>query len=75
MWARGMWLGLRALMCVLRGFTSKGDAQGSHWVQAEVIEHLDHLALMGFSSHEAVAQLEKAIAVTNQRQEVATDGV
>ncbi|XP_004591948.2 glutamyl-tRNA(Gln) amidotransferase subunit C, mitochondrial [Ochotona princeps] len=75
MWARGVCLRLRAPRSAFRGFTSKGTAQGSVRVPADVIEHLERLALVDFGSREAVARLEKAIAFADRLREVNTDGV
>ncbi|XP_075390440.1 glutamyl-tRNA(Gln) amidotransferase subunit C, mitochondrial [Tenrec ecaudatus] len=58
-----------------RLFTSKIGPQGSHRITAEVIEHLERLALVDFGSREAVARLEKAIAFADRLHEVDTDGV
>ncbi|XP_029777897.1 glutamyl-tRNA(Gln) amidotransferase subunit C, mitochondrial [Suricata suricatta] len=51
------------------------SAQGSGRVTAEVIEHLERLALVDFGSQEAVARLEKAIAFADRLRAVDTDGV
>nr|XP_012612042.1 glutamyl-tRNA(Gln) amidotransferase subunit C, mitochondrial isoform X2 [Microcebus murinus] len=75
MWARAVWLGLRAPLGGRRGFTSKADPQGSGRVTADVIEHLERLALVDFGSREAVARLEKAIAFADRLHAVHTDGV
>ncbi|KAG8504659.1 Glutamyl-tRNA(Gln) amidotransferase subunit C, mitochondrial, partial [Galemys pyrenaicus] len=48
---------------------------GSGRVSAEVIEHLERLALVDFGSQEAVARLEKAIAFADRLGAVDTDGV
>uniref|UniRef100_A0ABI8A0W5 Glutamyl-tRNA(Gln) amidotransferase subunit C, mitochondrial n=1 Tax=Felis catus TaxID=9685 RepID=A0ABI8A0W5_FELCA len=44
-------------------------------VTAEVIEHLERLALVDFGSQEAVARLEKAIAFADRLRAVDTEGV
>uniref|UniRef100_A0A8C5JYT0 Glutamyl-tRNA(Gln) amidotransferase subunit C, mitochondrial n=1 Tax=Jaculus jaculus TaxID=51337 RepID=A0A8C5JYT0_JACJA len=44
-------------------------------VSAELIEHLQRLALVDFGSREAVARLEKAIAFADRLHAVDTDGV
>ncbi|XP_045152644.1 glutamyl-tRNA(Gln) amidotransferase subunit C, mitochondrial [Echinops telfairi] len=44
-------------------------------ITAEVIEHLERLALVDFGSREAVARLEKAIAFADRLHEVDTNGV
>ncbi|XP_064223348.1 glutamyl-tRNA(Gln) amidotransferase subunit C, mitochondrial-like [Aotus nancymaae] len=75
MWVRALWLGLRALLGGPRGFTSKTDPKGSGRIMAEVIEHLERLALVDFSGREAVARLEKAIAFPDQLHAVDTAGV
>ncbi|XP_002823913.2 glutamyl-tRNA(Gln) amidotransferase subunit C, mitochondrial [Pongo pygmaeus] len=75
MWSRLVWLGLRAPLGVRQGFTSKADPQGSGRITAEVIEHLERLALVDFGSREAVARLEKAIAFADRLRAVDTDGV
>nr|XP_017205004.1 glutamyl-tRNA(Gln) amidotransferase subunit C, mitochondrial isoform X2 [Oryctolagus cuniculus] len=75
MWARAVRLGLRAPLGGFRAFTAKADAQGSGRVTAEVIEHLERLALVDFGSQEAVARLEKAIAFADRLRQVDTDGV
>nr|XP_015095112.1 glutamyl-tRNA(Gln) amidotransferase subunit C, mitochondrial [Vicugna pacos] len=49
--------------------------QGSGRVTAELIEHLERLALVDFGSQEAVARLEKAIAFADRLRAVDTDGV
>ncbi|KAJ8776472.1 hypothetical protein J1605_015495 [Eschrichtius robustus] len=75
MWARAVWLGLRASAGGRRGFPSKAAPQGSRRVTAELIEHLERLALVDFGSQEAVARLEKAIAFADRLRAVDTDGV
>ncbi|KAF6277890.1 glutamyl-tRNA amidotransferase subunit C [Rhinolophus ferrumequinum] len=75
MWARAVWLGLRARVGGRRGFTSEADPQGSGRITAEVIEHLERLALVDFGNQEAVARLEKAIAFADRLHAVDTDGV
>nr|XP_008505388.1 PREDICTED: glutamyl-tRNA(Gln) amidotransferase subunit C, mitochondrial isoform X1 [Equus przewalskii]XP_014597669.1 glutamyl-tRNA(Gln) amidotransferase subunit C, mitochondrial isoform X1 [Equus caballus]XP_014717944.1 glutamyl-tRNA(Gln) amidotransferase subunit C, mitochondrial isoform X1 [Equus asinus] len=75
MWARAWRLGLRALVGGRRGFTCKADTKGSGRITAEVIEHLERLALVDFGSQEAVARLEKAIAFADRLRAVDTDGV
>ncbi|XP_074177781.1 glutamyl-tRNA(Gln) amidotransferase subunit C, mitochondrial isoform X3 [Rhinolophus sinicus] len=75
MWARAVWLGLRARVGGRRGFTSEADPQGSGRITAEVIEHLERLALVDFGSQEAVARLETAIAFADRLHAVDTDGV
>uniref|UniRef100_A0A8C3YIV2 Glutamyl-tRNA(Gln) amidotransferase subunit C, mitochondrial n=1 Tax=Catagonus wagneri TaxID=51154 RepID=A0A8C3YIV2_9CETA len=75
MWARTVCLGFRASAGALRGFTSKADPQGSGRVTAELVEHLERLALVDFGSQEAVARLEKAIAFADRLRAVDTDGV
>ncbi|KAM4827654.1 glutamyl-tRNA(Gln) amidotransferase subunit C, mitochondrial [Thomomys bottae] len=74
MWARVVWRGLRASRSERRRFTSREGPQGGP-VTAEVIEHLERLALVDFGSREAVARLEKAIAFADRLREVDTDGV
>lgn len=49
--------------------------QGGGRITAEVIEHLEHLALVDFGSREAVARLEKAVAFADRLHAVDTDGV
>ncbi|XP_077016143.1 glutamyl-tRNA(Gln) amidotransferase subunit C, mitochondrial [Tamandua tetradactyla] len=49
--------------------------QGCGRVSAEVIEHLERLALVDFGSREAVTRLEKAIAFADRLHAVDTDGV
>lgn len=49
--------------------------QGSGRITAEVIEHLERLALVDFGSQEAVARLETAIAFADRLHAVDTDGV
>ncbi|XP_021559074.1 glutamyl-tRNA(Gln) amidotransferase subunit C, mitochondrial [Neomonachus schauinslandi] len=73
--ARAVKLGLRSWVGWRRGFTSKADPQRSGRVTAEVIEHLERLALVDFGSQEAVARLEKAIAFADRLRAVDTDGV
>ncbi|XP_034873035.1 glutamyl-tRNA(Gln) amidotransferase subunit C, mitochondrial [Mirounga angustirostris] len=73
--ARAVKLGLRSWMGWRRGLTSKADPQRSGRVTAEVIEHLERLALVDFGSQEAVARLEKAIAFADRLRAVDTDGV
>ncbi|XP_001928539.1 glutamyl-tRNA(Gln) amidotransferase subunit C, mitochondrial [Phacochoerus africanus] len=75
MWARAVWLGLRASAGAFRGFTSKADLQGSGRITAELVEHLERLALVDFGNQEAVARLEKAIAFADRLRDVDTDGV
>ncbi|XP_004396723.1 PREDICTED: glutamyl-tRNA(Gln) amidotransferase subunit C, mitochondrial [Odobenus rosmarus divergens] len=75
MWARAVKLGFRSWVGWRRGFTSKADPQRSDRVTAEVIEHLERLALVDFGSQEAVARLEKAIAFADRLRAVDTDGV
>ncbi|XP_073916898.1 glutamyl-tRNA(Gln) amidotransferase subunit C, mitochondrial isoform X2 [Castor canadensis] len=75
MCARVVRLSLRALLGGCRGFTSKADSQGSTRVTAEMIEHLERLALVDFGSREAVARLEEAIAFADRLRAVDTDGV
>ncbi|KAF6081223.1 glutamyl-tRNA amidotransferase subunit C [Phyllostomus discolor] len=75
MWARAARLVLRAWAGGRRGFTSKAEPQESGRVTAEVIEHLERLALVDFGSQEAVARLETAIAFADRLREVDTDGV
>ncbi|XP_003789965.1 glutamyl-tRNA(Gln) amidotransferase subunit C, mitochondrial [Otolemur garnettii] len=75
MWARAVWLSLRAPFGGRRGFISTEDPQGSGRITAEMIEHLERLALVDFGSREAVARLEKAIAFSNRLHAVHTDGV
>ncbi|TKC52289.1 hypothetical protein EI555_000408 [Monodon monoceros] len=75
MGTRAVCLGLRALAGGCRGFTSKADPQGSRRVTAELIEHLERLALVDFGSQEAVARLERAIAFADRLRAVDTDRV
>lgn len=49
--------------------------QGNGRVSAQVIEHLERLALVDFGSQEAVARLEKAIAFADRLRAVDTGGV
>ncbi|XP_037684758.1 LOW QUALITY PROTEIN: glutamyl-tRNA(Gln) amidotransferase subunit C, mitochondrial-like [Choloepus didactylus] len=49
--------------------------QGCGRVTAEVIEHLERLALVDFGSREAVMRLETAIAFADRLHAVDTDGV
>ncbi|XP_048198794.1 glutamyl-tRNA(Gln) amidotransferase subunit C, mitochondrial [Perognathus longimembris pacificus] len=74
MWARVVWRGFSAAPNGRRFFTSREGPQGGR-VTAEVIEHLERLALVDFGSHEAVARLEKAITFANRLHEIDTDGV
>ncbi|XP_069850825.1 glutamyl-tRNA(Gln) amidotransferase subunit C, mitochondrial-like [Dipodomys merriami] len=74
MWALVMWRGLRAIPSGRRLFTSREAPQGGR-VTAEVIEHLERLALVDFGSREAVERLEKAIAFADRLRGVDTDGV
>nr|XP_055178439.1 glutamyl-tRNA(Gln) amidotransferase subunit C, mitochondrial isoform X1 [Nyctereutes procyonoides] len=75
MWARAVRFGLRSWVAWRRGFTSKADPQGNGRVSAQVIEHLERLALVDFGSQEAVARLEKAIAFADRLRAVDTGGV
>ncbi|XP_006890562.1 PREDICTED: glutamyl-tRNA(Gln) amidotransferase subunit C, mitochondrial [Elephantulus edwardii] len=75
MWARVLRLCSRAPLSACRGHTSKAGAQGSGRVSAEMIEHLERLALVDFGGLEAVARLEKAIAFADRLRGVDTDGV
>uniref|UniRef100_A0A5F9CVL8 Glutamyl-tRNA(Gln) amidotransferase subunit C, mitochondrial n=1 Tax=Oryctolagus cuniculus TaxID=9986 RepID=A0A5F9CVL8_RABIT len=75
LWTQAIWLGLRTPLGGFRAFTAKADPQRSGRVTAEVIEHLECLALVDLGSQEAVSQLEKAIAFADQLREVHTDGV
>nr|XP_012420820.1 PREDICTED: glutamyl-tRNA(Gln) amidotransferase subunit C, mitochondrial-like [Odobenus rosmarus divergens] len=75
MWAWAVKLGFRSWVGWRRGFTSKADPQRSDRVTAEVIEHLERLALVDFGSQEAVARLEKAIAFADRLRAVDMDGV
>ncbi|XP_006865563.1 PREDICTED: glutamyl-tRNA(Gln) amidotransferase subunit C, mitochondrial [Chrysochloris asiatica] len=75
MWAWVGRLGLRVPLSGWRGLTSKAGPQGSGQITAEVIEHLEHLALVNFGSREAVERLEKAIAFADRLRDVDTDGV
>ncbi|XP_042636518.1 glutamyl-tRNA(Gln) amidotransferase subunit C, mitochondrial [Orycteropus afer afer] len=75
MWARVMWRGLRAPLGGCQAFTSKAGPQVTPQVTAEMIEHLERLALVDFGSREAVARLEKAIAFADRLRGVNTDGV
>ncbi|EDM13889.1 similar to Putative protein 15E1.2 (predicted), isoform CRA_b [Rattus norvegicus] len=49
--------------------------EGTDRVSAAVVEHLERLALVNFSSREAVDRLEKAVAFADQLHAVDTDGV
>ncbi|XP_036908149.1 glutamyl-tRNA(Gln) amidotransferase subunit C, mitochondrial [Sturnira hondurensis] len=75
MWARAARLVLRVWVGGRRGFTSKAEPQGSGRITADVIKHLERLALVDFGSQEAVARLEAAIAFADRLREVDTDGV
>ncbi|XP_004429969.1 PREDICTED: glutamyl-tRNA(Gln) amidotransferase subunit C, mitochondrial [Ceratotherium simum simum] len=75
MWARAVWLAFRAPAGGRRGLTAKAGPQGSVRITAEMIEHLERLALVDFGSQEAVARLEKAIAFADRLGAVDTDGV
>ncbi|XP_037366939.1 glutamyl-tRNA(Gln) amidotransferase subunit C, mitochondrial [Talpa occidentalis] len=77
MWARAVRLGLWAQRGGRRGLASEASQRpsGSGRVSAEVIEHLERLALVDFGSREAVARLEKAIAFADRLGAVDTDGV
>ncbi|XP_056186296.1 glutamyl-tRNA(Gln) amidotransferase subunit C, mitochondrial [Falco biarmicus] len=44
-------------------------------VMLEVLDHLEHLALVDFRDSEGVERLQKAIQFADQLQEVNTDGV
>ncbi|XP_058411593.1 glutamyl-tRNA(Gln) amidotransferase subunit C, mitochondrial-like [Diceros bicornis minor] len=59
------WLVLWALVGRCQGCTSKAVPQRSGQITAEVIQHLEHPVLVEFSSQEAMAYLEKAIAFAN----------
>lgn len=56
-------------------FISPCPPQGSGRITAEVIEHLERLALVDFGSQEAVARLEKAISFADRLHAVDTEGV
>ncbi|XP_066226868.1 glutamyl-tRNA(Gln) amidotransferase subunit C, mitochondrial [Saccopteryx leptura] len=75
MWARAVWRILRAPVAGRQGFTSKAVPSGSERITADVIEHLERLALVDFGSQEAVARLEKAIAFADRLRAVDTEGV
>ncbi|XP_048641646.1 glutamyl-tRNA(Gln) amidotransferase subunit C, mitochondrial isoform X1 [Marmota marmota marmota] len=75
MWARAVWLALRVPLGGRRGFTCQADSQGSGRITADVIEHLERLALVEFGSREAVVRLEKAVAFADRLRAVDTDGV
>ncbi|KAM5312984.1 glutamyl-tRNA(Gln) amidotransferase subunit C, mitochondrial [Glossophaga mutica] len=75
MWMRAARLVRRAWVGGRRGFASKAETQGSGRLTADVIEHLERLALVDFGSQEAVARLETAIAFADQLRAVDTDGV
>ncbi|KAM4857176.1 glutamyl-tRNA(Gln) amidotransferase subunit C, mitochondrial [Urocitellus parryii] len=75
MWARAVWLALRVPLGGRRGFTCQADSQGCGRITADVIEHLERLALVDFSSREAVVRLEKAVAFADRLRAVDTDGV
>ncbi|XP_047417557.1 glutamyl-tRNA(Gln) amidotransferase subunit C, mitochondrial [Sciurus carolinensis] len=75
MCARAVWLAFRAPLGGRRGFTCQADSQGSGRITAEVIEHLERLALVDFGSREAVVRLEKAVAFADRLRAVNTDGV
>lgn len=49
--------------------------QESGRITADVIEHLERLALVDFGSREAVARLEEAITFADRLRAVDTDGV
>lgn len=44
-------------------------------MSVEVLEHLEHLALVDFRDAEGVERLQKAIQFADQLHEVNTDGV
>ncbi|XP_048178887.1 glutamyl-tRNA(Gln) amidotransferase subunit C, mitochondrial [Corvus hawaiiensis] len=44
-------------------------------VSVEVLDHLEHLALVDFRDSEAVERLQKAVQFADQLREVNTDGV
>ncbi|XP_037012024.1 glutamyl-tRNA(Gln) amidotransferase subunit C, mitochondrial [Artibeus jamaicensis] len=75
MWTRAARLVLRVWVGGRRGFTSKAEPQGSGRITADVIKHLERLALVDFGSQEAVARLETAVAFADRLREVDTDGV
>lgn len=74
MWARMARLGRWALRGRRRAFATEAG-QGGGRVTAELVEHLQRLALVDFGSREAVARLEKAIAFADRLHEVDTDRV
>uniref|UniRef100_A0A8U7NUA8 Uncharacterized protein n=1 Tax=Corvus moneduloides TaxID=1196302 RepID=A0A8U7NUA8_CORMO len=53
----------------------KSCPQGSPKVSVEVLDHLEHLALVDFRDSEAVERLQKAVQFADQLREVNTDGV
>ncbi|XP_063769189.1 glutamyl-tRNA(Gln) amidotransferase subunit C, mitochondrial [Pseudophryne corroboree] len=55
-------------------FDPETDVQVCH-VAPEVIDHLEHLALVDFRNQEGVQRLERAIHFANQLHSVNTDGV
>ncbi|XP_061226579.1 glutamyl-tRNA(Gln) amidotransferase subunit C, mitochondrial [Neopsephotus bourkii] len=50
-------------------------ASGSPQVTVDVLDHLEHLALVDFRDSEGVERLQKAIQFADQLHEVNTDGV
>lgn len=65
--------GTTALVWTITLHTDQKSRSGR--ITAEVIEHLERLALVNFGSQEAVASLEKAIAFADRLRAVDTDGV
>ncbi|XP_060048939.1 glutamyl-tRNA(Gln) amidotransferase subunit C, mitochondrial isoform X2 [Erinaceus europaeus] len=74
MWARVARLGRWALVGGHRAFATE-VCRGGGRVTAEVIAHLERLALVDFGSREAVARLEKAIAFAERLHAVDTERV
>uniref|UniRef100_A0A8C3UGE9 Glutamyl-tRNA(Gln) amidotransferase subunit C, mitochondrial n=1 Tax=Catharus ustulatus TaxID=91951 RepID=A0A8C3UGE9_CATUS len=60
---------------VHRGGRAGTGRAGPGKVSVEVLEHLEHLALVDFRDSEGVERLQKAIQFADQLHEVNTDGV
>ncbi|KFO23770.1 glutamyl-tRNA(Gln) amidotransferase subunit C, mitochondrial [Fukomys damarensis] len=75
MWARVVRLTVRGGLGGRQAFATKANPQRSGSINADVIKHLERLALVDFGSREAVARLEKAIAFADRLRAVDTDGV
>uniref|UniRef100_A0A8C4TZQ2 Uncharacterized protein n=1 Tax=Falco tinnunculus TaxID=100819 RepID=A0A8C4TZQ2_FALTI len=58
-----------------QGGEQGGKQRSKQGVMLEVLDHLEHLALVDFRDSEGVERLQKAIQFADQLQEVNTDGV